>query len=53
MVLPRENEGQHFGNATLGQALGPMTVDSDGDGKPDSWSVTMAAPALTAVKFRP
>jgi len=53
MTLPKENEGQRFGNQSIEGALGPMSVDSDSDGHPDSWRVTMAAQSLDALMFRP
>jgi hypothetical protein len=53
MSLPADkNRGQRFGNSTVSEALGPVTLDTDGDRVADSWTVTMEARALDALKFR-
>jgi hypothetical protein len=51
MYLPQLNRGQRFGNMTIDEALGEPTVDSDGDGSPDTWVVEMAAPRLESMTF--
>jgi hypothetical protein len=52
MTLPKTNIGQRFGGTTMDEALGPMTEDTNGDGEPDSWSVTLAAHSLHNLMFR-
>jgi hypothetical protein len=53
MRLPKSNIGQRFGGGTVDEELGPMNEDYDLDGVRDSWIVTMKAPMLPSMNFRP
>jgi hypothetical protein len=52
MTLPRQNVGQRFGGTTIDEALGPLTVDTDNDGEPDAWGVTLTGDSLDNVMFK-
>jgi hypothetical protein len=53
LTLPGgRNMGQWFGGRTIDEALGPVNIDTDRDGKPDSWRVKLTGPSLTAMDFK-
>jgi hypothetical protein len=53
MTLPASrNTNAVFGNRTVDEALGPVVVDSNHDGDPDSWVVTLTGPSLQAMDFK-
>jgi len=51
-TLPRSNVGQMFGGRTIEASMGPMTVDTDRDGVPDAWQITLSGDSLNGLMFQ-
>jgi hypothetical protein len=52
LTLPVHNNlGQRFGDVILGDVLGAPTVDTDNDGKPDAWQVSLDGDYLDSMMF--
>ncbi len=51
LTIPHRNAAQTFGGTTLGDVLGPMTVDTNQDGKPDAWGVMLTGDTLDNLMF--
>jgi hypothetical protein len=51
-TLPGSNVGQRFGGHTIEAAMGPMTVDTDRDGVPDAWQITLSGDSLNSLMFQ-